>query len=355
MQRQSVMGAALGVVLLLVAGAALPEEAATEAFDDGAIYQIQYPDWFKQSFLTLSEDAEMAADAGKQGLFLFFTTQGCSYCYLFIEKVLSDPALSARLREHFDSIGLEIFSDAELTDFAGDETRVKTFAVDQGVEFAPTLLFVDTHGTPLLRLTGYYGPERFSQVLDYLTTDAGADRSWPEYLASVRDDGDGADDGSGDGSGATASLPADPLFAEPPYMLDRSRFAGERPLMVLFEGVDCARCEQFHQQVLGDESIRERLDAFDVVRLDAADTRTPVLTPAGEQTSPADWYQSLRFTQLPALAFFNEDGERVQETDALVLQSRMNNLIGFVTDRAYERGWNYQRYARSQALEKASD
>lgn len=355
MQRQRMMGAALGLALLLMAGAALPEEPASEAFDDGAIYQIRYPDWFKQSFFSLPDDAEMAADAGKQGLFLFFTTEGCSYCYLFIEKVLSDPELSARLREHFDSIGLEIFSDAELTDFAGDETRVKTFAVDQGVEFAPTLLFVDTDGTPLLRLTGYYGPDRFSQVLDYLTTDAGADRSWPEYLAAVKEDSDGAEDERGDAGAPAESLPADPLFAKPPYVLDRSRFAGERPLLVLFEGLDCARCEQFHQQVLGDESIRERLDAFDVVRLDAADARTPVLTPAGKQTSPADWYQSLGFTQLPALAFFNEDGERVQETDALVLQSRMNNLIGFVTDRAYERGWNYQRYARSQALEKASD
>lgn len=46
-------------------------------------------------------------------------------------------------------------------------------------------------------------------------------------------------------------------------------------------------------------------------------------------------------------------GEPVLSTDALVLQSRMNNSIGFVTDRAYDQGWNYQRYARSRALEKA--
>jgi len=355
MQRQSMVGAALGVVLLLVAGAALPEETASSTFDDGAVYQIAYPVWFKQSFLSLPDDAEMAAEAGKQGLFLFFTTQGCSYCHLFIEKVLGDPELSARLRGHFDSIGLEIFSDAELTDFAGEETRVKTFALDQGVEFAPTLLFVDTDGTPLLRLTGYYGPDRFGRVLDYLTTGAGAGRSWPEYLAAVRDDGNGDADTRADATTPAQPLRADPLFAEPPYVLDRSRFAGERPLLVLFEDDDCAPCEQYHQQVLADGAIRERLGGFDVVRLDAADAHTPVLTPAGKQTSPADWYQSLGFTQLPALAFFNEDGENVQATDALVLQSRMNNLIGFVIDRAYERGWNYQRYARSQALEKASD
>lgn len=317
-------------------------DTATEPFDDSAIESVHYPDWFKESFLVLSDDAADAEADGKRGLFLFFSTQGCSYCHLFIEKVLGDPALSARLRAHFDSIGLEIFSDAEITGFNGEETRVKTFALEQGVEFAPTLLFFDTDGQPLLRLTGYYGPDQFARALDYLTTDADSGLSWREYRAAAQEDA----------GGSTWSLRADPLFAEPPFALDRTQVEAERPLLVLFEGADCVRCERFHDEVLGDAATRDRLAAFDVVRLDAGDASTPVLTPDGRRTTPSDWYRAFAFTQLPALVFFSEAGDPVLETDALVLKSRMNNSIGFVNQRAYEKGWNYQRFARSQALKK---
>jgi thioredoxin-related protein len=330
------------VLLFAQATQVLAADEAPEPFNDGALKTVHYPDWFKESFLVLPEDAADAAADGKQGLLLFFTTQGCSYCHRFIQEVLGDPALSGRLREHFDSIGLEIFSDAEMTAFDGEETRVKAFAVDQGAEFAPTLLFVDAAGAPLLRLTGYYGPERFSQALDFVTTDRGEGLSWRDYLAAQREDD----------VGTTRPLRDDPLFAQPPYALDRTRMASDRPLLVLFEAADCERCERFHDEVLSDAATRERLAGFDIVRLDTSDSTTPVVTPDGQSTTPSDWYRSFAFTQLPALVFFSETGAPVLNTDALVLKSRMNNAIGFVTDRAYEQGWNYQRYARTEALKK---
>jgi thioredoxin-related protein len=336
------------LILWLSALCTLLPAAATAAtdpsFDDGAMQQINYPDWFKESFLDLPDDAAMAAEAGKQGLFLFFSTQGCSYCHLFIETSLKDPAIAGRLQEHFDAIGLEIFSDAELVDFAGDTTRVKTFALDEGVQFAPTLLFYDTAGEPLLKLTGYYEPARFAAALDYLIGGHHAELSFRDYLA--RQDAAGT-------ATAAWSLPADRLFEPPPYMLARERMPAERPLLVLFEGENCPRCQRFHAEVLGNTELREQLAGFDIVRLDAADPDTPVLTPAGKRTNPTDWYAALGFSELPALAFFSEDGRQVLATDALVLASRMQNSIGFVTERAYERGWTYQRYARSQAIERA--
>ena len=318
--------------LLATASAAV---GAIDDFDDGAIYQVRYPAWFKDSFLNLREDADEARDAGKQGLFVFFSTQGCSYCHLFIETSLADTSITERLRKHFDSIGLEIFSDAELTDFAGKQTRVKSFASEQGVQFAPTLLFFDNEGTPLLRLTGYYEPERFAAVLDYLIDGHHRQQGLREFLTERA------------APIGVAGLPADALFAEPPYALDRSRIPARRPLLVLFEGAPCARCSRFHDEVLGDGPTRERLAGFDVVRLDVGDA-------AGERTDPQSWYTALGFTELPALVFFDESGVQVLATDALVLKSRMNNAIGFVEDRAYEQGWNYQRYARGQALKKAA-
>ncbi len=329
--------------LARAADASDPDDGLDAGFDDGAIYEIHYPDWFKAGFLDLPQDAADAAEAGKQGLFLFFSTQGCSYCHLFIEKSLGDPAIAERLQRHFEALGLEIFSDAELTDFTGNSLPVKDFAIVAGVEFAPTLVFVDTDGQPLLKLTGYYAPARFAQVLDYLIDGHHADMTLRDYLS---DRAAGAHD-------AVWSMRDDPLFDAPPYALARDRMPAERPLLVLFEDEDCTRCTRFHAEVLGDEDIRSALTGFDLVRLDTGDAETPVLTPDGRRTNPRQWYETLGFTELPALVFFDEQGEEVLATDAVVLASRMRNSLGFVTERAYERGWNYQRYARSQALKKA--
>jgi thioredoxin-related protein len=129
----------------------------------------------------------------------------------------------------------------------------------------------------------------------------------------------------------------------------------QRPLLVIFETPGCPRCGRFHREVLRDAEVRPILEGMEVVRLDASDRETPVLTPAGERTTPAAWAEAQGFTQYPALVFFEEGGKQVLETDALVLKSRMLNSLGFVTERAYEQGWTYQRFARSRAVAKSAE
>lgn len=345
MPRRSPQLAAIwaSLVLLCAVGA-----KAAEGFDDTVIADIRYPDWFKESFLDLREDLSDARDAGKQGIFLFFSTQGCSYCHLFLETSLADAELAARLRAHFDSIGLEIFDDAELVDFGGESTRVKAFALAQGVQFAPTLLFYGLDGQRMLRLTGYYEPERFALVLDYLIDGHYREEPWHAWLARRQA-------ASTEAAATPSGLTADPLFADPPYALDRSRVPADRPLLVIFERRDCPRCARFHAEVLADPEVRAALGGFEVVRLDADDPATPVLAPSGERTNPAAWATALGFTQHPALAFFDEGGREVLTTDALVLKGRMMNSIGFVTERAFERGWTYQRFARSREIARGAD
>jgi thioredoxin-related protein len=337
----------LSLCLLVLA---LGSASAAEPFDDGAIAQVKYPAWFKEGFLDLPQDLADASDAGKLGLFVFVSTQGCSYCHLFIEKSLKDPAIAERVQAHFDTLGLEIFDDAELTDFAGEARPVKEFVLAEGVQFAPTLLFYtpdDAGGARLLaRLPGYFEPERFSRVLDYLIDGHWRQQPLKDYLAGTQP--------PPDPTARPGGLIADPLFLAPPYALDRSQAPAERPLVVIFESADCARCPRFHQEVIEDPDIRSQLQEMEVVRLDAADAQTPVLTPDGQRTTPADWYRDLGFTDLPALVFITEQGQNVLQSDSLVLKSRMNNSLGFLRERAYERGWTYQRYARSQAIARSA-
>jgi thioredoxin-related protein len=333
--------------LLVVAALALLAASgeADDDFDDGMITMIEYPDWFKESFLNLQDDLADAREAGKDGLLLFFSSQGCSYCHLFIRTSLADPTLAGRVQAHFDTIGLEIFDDADLTDLGGNATRVKHFALDQGVEFSPTLLFLDGEGRAVLRLAGYYDPERFGRALDYVIGRHYEDEPFKSWLARQEISAPPKD---GD------RLIADPLFSEPPYALERKRMPAQRPLLVIFERAGCPRCAQFHRKVLQDSDVRSILEGMEVIRLDAADTQTPVVTPSGERITPAGWAQQQGFTQYPALVFFEEGGEQVLETDALVLKSRMLNALGFVTERAYEQGWTYQRFARTRGLAQSA-
>ncbi len=147
-------------------------------------------------------------------------------------------------------------------------------------------------------------------------------------------------------------LRSDPLFGSPPYALDRSRFPAERPLLVFFEAERCRDCAALHDKVLAVTEVRELLTRFEVVRLDARDSKTPVLAPDGTRTTPADWYADTGFTRLPAMLFFQEKGREVLRTDALVLRQRMMNSLMYALERAYDKDWTYQRFARTKAIER---
>jgi len=313
-------------------------------FDDAQLTHVGYPAWFKESFLDLREDIMEARDAGKVGVMVLFTSEGCSYCAEFIRTSLADPRLAARVQDHFDAVGLDIFSDAELIDPAGRDTRVKQFAQETGAGFSPTLLFYGDNGRLLYRGVGYHAPERFALVLDYLIGRHHERASFRDFVASRK--GDSAQARSG------YRLRPDPLFSAPPYALDRSRIPAQRPLLVIFEGEGCETCESLHDEVLALPEVRDLLGRFEVVRLDAGDAATPLVAPDGTRTTPAGWYEETGFSALPALLFFEESGKEVLRTDALVLRQRMMNSLLYTLERAYEQQWTYQRFARSRAIER---
>ena len=67
--------------MLLLPGTTL--QAA--GFEDSNITHVEFPDWFIDSpFLELGEDLKKARANGKQGLMVLYTTDGCSYCGIFI-------------------------------------------------------------------------------------------------------------------------------------------------------------------------------------------------------------------------------------------------------------------------------
>jgi len=332
---------ALTLALLLAPVGAL----SAKDFEDAASGHIEHPAWFADSpFNDLEGLLDEALSEGKTGLMVLYTTQGCSYCEHFIRVSLGDPEIAARVQANFASVGLEIFDDREMTDPAGESLPIKAFADREGAGYSPTLLFYGKGGRRLVRQVGYQSPERFSLILDYLIDGHAGQVSLRDYLRSIADKEAPA--------AASPELRPDPLFMRPPYALDRSRLPAAQPLLVIFEQAPCRACDDFHRQVLALDEVRDLLAGFEIARLDITDDETPVVTPDGTRTTPARWWANSRFSRLPAMMFFEENGRPVLETDALVKRQRMLNSVNFVLQRAYEKDWTYQRFARTTAIER---
>ena len=336
------------VVLILAMCCGFISLSAAKDFDDRVIKHIDYPKWFKDSpFLELSDDLKKARANGKKGLMLVFGTEGCSYCARFIRLSLGDPKIAALVQKNFDSIGMEIFNDADITSPSGKALSAKQFAKDEGVQFSPSVIFYGAEGKQILRLVGYQSPERFKKVLAYVGSDIHKTESFSHFLKrlAVMDSP----------IQVNAGLKSDPLFSKPPYILESGYRSSKKPLLIIFEKTACKECEYFHTAVLALKEVRDMMKKFDVIRLDASDVKTPILAPNGKRITSTEWYEQNKFTRVPAIVLFTEKGKEVLKTDALVMRLRMVNSMKYVTEKAYEKGWTFQRFGREKGRAKARE
>lgn len=199
----------------------------------------------------------------------------------------------------------------------------------------------------MLRAVGYQSPERFRKMLSYLIGKHYRAESFRDYLRRQAP--------TVASTSIRGGLKPDSLFSKPPYALDRRRFPASQPLLIIFEKSGCKDCGVFHGEVLANKEIRSTLRQFEIVRLDVAAGRTKLITPDGKQITPTSWYDQTGFTRVPALLFFEENGNEVLRVDTLVLRQRMMNSLNYVLERAYKKGWTYQRFARSKGIARSRE
>ena len=313
--------------------------------DDSELLTAEYPDWFLESFLNLQDDLDNAREAGKKGLIVVFSTAGCSYCFKFADETLRDPEVVARLRPDFDALALEIFGDDLMVSPKGEEMPIKEFAKKLGADFTPATYFFDLEGEPRLRIIGFNPPDRFLSAMRYVAEGHYNEGRFRDFLAAEK---------RAVGASTSYQRVDDPLFAEPPFMLMRSQVSAERPLMVVFDGPDCDECSYLFGTLFRDPELRGLLEKMDVVRL-GVDEDVPVVTPGGARTTAPDWHGELGFHRTPAFAFFDQSGNLVMRSDALMLRQRLDNTLGYVLEEAYLEGISYQRFARRRSIARMQE
>lgn len=312
-----------------------------EDFVEDIYADAVHPAWFKPSYLDLDEDLNDALKEGKKGLMVYFGLKRCSYCQAFLENTLSQPDIEQRVRRLFDTVGMDIFSDVEMKDPSGQAHVVKDFVTLKKANYSPTLIFYGRKGRELLKIVGYYPPDKFRRVLDYLEGQHYERERLYTYINRHKSE-----------SGQTkAGIQKDKLFANSNYILERKNKPASRPLLVLFEQPDCDACDRFHQRVLSDKPVRRLLGQFDTLQLDATDTSTAVVTPSGSRIAPKTWYSRLGLNYSPAMVFYDEAGNEITRLDSETKRWRMEGTLQLILEKSYTKDTQVQRWRRDKAVQ----
>jgi thioredoxin-related protein len=298
----------------------------------GAI-QSEKPDWFKDSFLDFEEDVAEAASAGRR-VMLYFHQDGCPYCAQLVSENFADPELKAFIVDNFDGISLNMWGDREVVSIGGQDFTEKTFARALKVQYTPTLVFLDESGKVALRLNGYYPPKDFRAALDYVAQKLERQISFAQYRIEQLSKSDGK------------------LIAEDFYLDTRDLAAtiagSNKPLAVYFETADCQQCQTMHQRILRDSATRKLVMQASNVQLDIGSTQ-PLKTPAGVETTPAEWAQALGITYTPSLVFFDRRGKEVMRISAFMKTFHFQSVYAYVLEEAYLDEPEFQRYIAARA------
>jgi thioredoxin-related protein len=313
---------------------------ASQIDDTPKIRDVQYPDWFKNSFLNLKEDLDEALEDGKKGIILYFGQKNCAYCEALMQVNFGqEKDIVLYTQKHFDVIPIDIWGSREVTDFEGNTLDEKTFAEVNKANFTPSLIFYGEDGKQLLQLRGYHTPYKMRAALEYVVDGYYQQESLRSYLAR-------ADPPNKDSKEAMNS---EEFFENPPYILQRSIIPAENPLAVFFEQRSCHACDILHTEPLHDDITRLLLEGFDVVQLDMW-SDTPVLTPDGKKLTAEQWASQLGLFYAPSIVFFDEQGKEVIRVNSVVGVYRLRGIVEYVLHKGYQEAPTFQRWREMQQM-----
>jgi thioredoxin-related protein len=316
--------AALSALLALGVQAAPVDSEAVYSFDDTPKEEpLEYPEWFKESFLYLEDDLDAAVEAGKEGLIVYFGQRRCAYCHKLMDVNFALEDIVEYTRRNFDVVPIDIWGVAEVNDLDGTVLTERDFSLKHQTNFTPSMVFYDKDGREALRLRGYYPPYQFRAALEYVVDGHYKRESFRDYLAR----------GENRMVFEPEDLNEEDFFVRPPYNLDR-RFPSQRPLAVFFEQGDCHACDVLHGEALREPAIYRLFEEFDNVQLDMW-SDTPVVTPSGERTTARQWAENLGLFYAPSILFFDEQGREILRVDSVVRFYRLRNVLNYVSTKAY--------------------
>jgi len=139
--------------------------------------------FFNQSFNNLQEEAEIAREEGKSGIFVMFSEPSCPWCAKMRSTVLNQIPVQEYYRKHFRILDLDTRGDTVMIDFNGKEISEKDFSLKVNrVRGTPVFIFYDLDGNKLLRYTGATKTaEEFMWIGEFIVDGAYKDKKFAIY------------------------------------------------------------------------------------------------------------------------------------------------------------------------------
>ena len=146
----------------------------------------------------------------------------------------------------------------------------------------------------------------------------------------------------------TDTLPEQPFLQKPPYDLQRLVNTSDKPLLLMFEELPCAVCDELRHDIYQREETLAELKRFNVVRLNMwAETKLTDFT--GKQTTAKDLAKRLQVQYAPSLVFFDNQGNEVMRTEAYLKAFHLQSVMDYVASGAYRKQPSFQRFIAGRA------
>ncbi len=154
-------------ILTLSLVCALPSlPALAEARDPHSHFFMSRMGDFKDELATARKE-------GKDGVLIMFEMEECPFCARMKGTVLNQSEVQDWYRKHFLIYTVDVKGGTEMTDFQGNPTTEKAFALANRARATPTFLFFDLEGLPIARFTGAtQTPEEFMLLGRYVVEGA---------------------------------------------------------------------------------------------------------------------------------------------------------------------------------------
>ncbi len=309
------------------------------------------PDWFKQSFLDLGEDLE-DANADNKIIFLYFHQNGCPYCKKLLDDNFTNKEIVSKMKQHFEVLEINMWGDRPVTLFNGQEISEKNFARQMKVMFTPTLIALDSQGKSLFRMNGYYAPDKFTIVLDYLLElqqkRASNSETIPTFKAYYQQRLAEKQTAQSKLSGLHKEK-----FIYQGNNLQTLIKSSQRPVMLLFEQSNCPECSELHGDVFRRLPVYKKLKQFTIAQVDI-NSPEKIVTPDGKIMSQSDYAEQLNIQFTPSIYFFGEGQkgakhEPVFRSEAYLKSFHLQVLFEYILSKAYLKEPEFQRYVQQYA------
>ena len=317
------------LTLILVFHAAMGAGALAQ--DEAGRYVVSRdtPDWFKASFLDFGEDVAEAAAADKR-VMIYFGQDGCPYCKKLHEDSFKNPETVRFITSRFDSVAVNMFGDLEAVWTDGDDSfSEKTLSAKLGIQFTPTLLFLDEEGMEVARVAGYQPPERLRAVLDYVA--GKMERQGVSLEFHMREQ-------ARKSAGQPALIPDS--FARANGGLNHP---GKRTAVLISQG-GCAICAEWRDYFFANAS--DWAARFHLVGVDRFGSAA-----ATETLSESEWAKAMNVTFVPALIFLNPDGSEFFRVDGYLRAFHLDSTLDYAAAGAAKTEPEFQRFLRHRADE----